>query len=76
MKVNGHIDNPLTEYQSTDTTYITFSPLVREQILKSTGLCNGPLVWRNQIFDCDDFAFTAKFAVSRWAAVNLGSEVG
>jgi hypothetical protein len=68
MKENGNIENELTEYQSTDATYITLPPLVREEIWKSTGLGSGSLVWRNQIFDCNthnalETAFTSLIVV-------------
>jgi hypothetical protein len=53
MKANGHIHNDLTEYQSTDATYITLPPEVRGLIWQSTGLGSESLVWRNQIFDCE-----------------------
>jgi hypothetical protein len=53
MKANGHIANKLIEYQSTDATYITLPPLVREEIWNSIGLGSESLVWRNQIFDCN-----------------------
>lgn len=74
MKASHHMPNEAIEYQKTDATYVNLPPQVRQQIWKSTGLGSGCLVWRNQIFDCDDFAFAAKSAVSRWAAENLKSD--
>jgi len=71
MRDNAHMPNKGIEYQGTDATYLNLPPLVLEQVWRSTGLGSGSLVWRNQIFDCDDFAFAAKSAVSRWAAENL-----
>ncbi len=40
------------EYQSTDACYLNLPPNVRQRIWVDTGLGFGPLVWRNQIFDC------------------------
>ncbi|KAM5341872.1 hypothetical protein ACJ41O_014903 [Fusarium nematophilum] len=74
MKANGHLHCELIEYQSTDATYLTLPPDIRDEIWETTGLGKDPLKWRKQIFDCDDFAFAAKAAVSLWAARNLKAD--
>ena len=75
MKASRHMPNEAIEYQKLDATYVSLPPNVRKEIWKNTGLGSNSLVWREQIFDCDDFAFAAKAAVSRWAAENLRCDV-
>ena len=41
------------EYQGTDACYLNLPPDVRKSIWENTGLGSAPLVWRNQIFDCE-----------------------
>ncbi|KAL2672771.1 hypothetical protein Neosp_013487 [[Neocosmospora] mangrovei] len=51
MTANGHLQCKLIEYQSTDATYLTLPPDVRDEIWETTGLGKDPLKWRKQIFD-------------------------
>lgn len=53
MRANDHMPNKAIEYQKTDACYLNLPRLVRQQIWESTGLGSGPLVWRNQVFDCE-----------------------
>jgi hypothetical protein len=53
MKASSHMPNQGIEYQGTDACYLNLPPDVRQRIWKDTGLGSGPLVWRNQIFDCE-----------------------
>jgi hypothetical protein len=49
----------------TDELYVVVPDSVRQDIYNGTGLSKTS--WRDQIFDCDDFAIVAKAAVAKWA---------
>jgi len=65
---NQYIGPTFNSYLS-DGLYIVPPQSVRDAIYNGTGLSS--TTWRTEIFDCDDFAFAAKAAVSLWGNSNL-----
>ncbi|KAH9482061.1 hypothetical protein JR316_0004156 [Psilocybe cubensis] len=68
LSKNPHITKTCKTYLQ-DGLYITLPKGVREEIYSKSGLKT--LKWRNQIFDCDDFAFITKGEVAKWGAQEL-----
>jgi hypothetical protein len=63
VRANPYIGPTFQSYLQ-DGLYIVPPQSVRNSIYTGTGL--GTTTWRAEIFDCDDFAFCAKAAVSQW----------
>ncbi|KAJ7621269.1 ricin B lectin domain-containing protein [Roridomyces roridus] len=56
-----------------DAVYVTIPRDVRQEIWTGSGLKDAE--WRESVFDCDDFAFVAKAAVSNYAKSNIKGSV-
>jgi hypothetical protein len=63
IRANPYIGPKFESYLS-DGLYIVPPQSVRNDIYNGTELKTTP--WREEIFDCDDFAFSAKAAVAKW----------
>jgi len=72
IKANPYI-GPSFNSDSQDNLYIVPPLSVRNAIYSGTGLSS--ITWRPEIFDCEDFAFVAKAAVSLWGNSNLRANV-